>query len=622
MKPKLNPLPNILFNYWWLPLLLVWLVISRFWGLGRLPATMTHDEMVYAAQAKSLAVQGATLDGSLSWFSLQPVDPMYAEWPASFVAVGFWLSNHPLWATHFVSALMGLLLPFGLAWLSYGVWRSKKLAIATLFIASLTPLHWQLSRLMLDAWYSGFFYVWGGALLLTGSSVLVALSLPLFVVGFFGYQGFKLLLLPWIAVLLGLRVTASLKWQLKSAAGLFEHVRQHITRYQLGVLAGCLVLVLWYGFWLMPQQDVNNRLHWTIFSDTTITTQRVNDNRRLSLDNPYLRLIDNRYNHIAFFLSQRLVAALNPQLLFLTTDSNVSGFTVWTHGVFYSVEGALLVLGFLWLLHHRHYRWSGIVAVAGTVVLLLPTLINTQSEWHIMRSGLSYMLMMMIMAWGATQWWRWKLGRGVLIGLYGVSILHFGYHYAYRLPVMSLDFSNFNEYQVARYIQLSLEKNPDQPVVFHTGQPKSFFISYLVYANALNHETASQVVESFRTNHESQQKNYSLGLVTFTDACFDFETQNTELYEVGHLNCRHQNAVDPTILSDKKTASDPATLSIPSVSDSGEKFRILNDRLCGDYTLGTFVHPTSLHQLNLLELTSEEFCTSWVTDLAQFDSFQ
>jgi hypothetical protein len=64
----------------------VFTLFTRFWLLDRLPVSLVHDETVYAAQAKSFAVQGTTLNQAIPWWSLQPVHPFYAELPSVVMA--------------------------------------------------------------------------------------------------------------------------------------------------------------------------------------------------------------------------------------------------------------------------------------------------------------------------------------------------------------------------------------------------------------------------------------------------------------------------------------------------------------------------------------------------------
>jgi len=126
---------------------IIFLIWSRFYQLDLLPASLTHDETVYAISAQSFILQGTDLTQSHKPWSLTPIHPMYAEWPATIMSLGFLISHNSLFAAHFPSALMGVLLPFIFGWLLWGVWRNKQLAIIGVVIAAANPLLWQFSRL-------------------------------------------------------------------------------------------------------------------------------------------------------------------------------------------------------------------------------------------------------------------------------------------------------------------------------------------------------------------------------------------------------------------------------------------------------------------------------------------
>ena len=80
---------------------------SRLFLLQIIPSTIPHDELVYAAQAKSYALQGTTIDQLHFWWQLTPFDAMYAELPATLMSLGFLFSHNALIGAHFTSALMG-----------------------------------------------------------------------------------------------------------------------------------------------------------------------------------------------------------------------------------------------------------------------------------------------------------------------------------------------------------------------------------------------------------------------------------------------------------------------------------------------------------------------------------
>jgi len=470
---QLARLENIAFAF-----LLIFLLWSRLFQLSKLPATLPHDEMVYAIQAQSFVLQGKTLDQRQGFFSLRPSHIMYAEWPAQVMSLGFLLSKQPLLATHLTSVLMGLTLPFLMALLAYTLWQRADITKATFMVFVLSPLFWQMSRLSYDSFYALWFYVAGGVLLLQSKRSLELLSLPVFTVGFFQYQGFKLILLPWIGFLLLLWIVTRLPdHKLRS---FWRAILQ--LRYKLLALLLGLSLMLFYGLVLLPKQDASVRLSSLIFTDTEYLSRVVDTERRLSLNNPLASVLSNKATAIGLFMLQRLVGVFNPNTLLLLIEPNVSGFSVWTHGVFYWVELALLFVGLAVLLVRAKTHLTGLGLLFGVLTLCLPALINSGGEWYLLRSMFSYLLVTLLAAWGLVYVWRLPFWRYVVLGVYLLSVLNFTYQYFYRYPIISLDWGNFDERVLARYIVLHQAQYPEGQVRVYGPEPEYDFWSYLFYS--------------------------------------------------------------------------------------------------------------------------------------------
>lgn len=603
--------------------LLLFLFWSRLFKLDQIPATLPHDEMVYAIQAQSFVLQGKTLDQEQGFFSLKPSHVMYAELPAQVMSLGFLFSQNSLLATHSASALMGLSLPFLMAFLVWCLWKRKDLSKATFVVFVLSPLFWQMSRLSYDAFYSLWFYIAAGVLFVRRDWRIVFLSLPLFALGFFQYQGFKLLLAPWMGFLL-LLLLAREKF-LWSWSDLSKKIKEFWP--QLLILFLGLLLMLYYGLVMLPSQNVSSRLSSVIFSETEYLSKVVNDERRLSLSNPLSSLVSNKATAIGLFILQRLVGVFNPVTLLLLIEPNVSGFSVWTHGVFYWLEIILFFVGLAGLLVKKKLRLTGVLLLLGILTLCLPALINSGGEWYLLRSMFSYLVMTTLAAWGLLFLWQQKFLRLVLFGFYSLSVLNFTYQYFYRYPIISLDWGNFDERVLARYIRLYQEKYPDQKIIVYSTEPEYDFWSYLLYGRLLNSQTKDQIAETMRsyTPFIDSEAEYTFGNLTFSSFCAphdleilskyrnENEDKNQELLIIrqGHKTCPVDEYNRPV---DAKTLQHVPKLSISAVLDSGERIRIYGDKLCSELS-NTFIHVQSLDQLKLEKQDQNEFCSLWIKNL-------
>ncbi|MBU0978223.1 hypothetical protein KKF92_00120, partial [Patescibacteria group bacterium] len=501
-------------------LMMLFLVWSRFFLLGTIPAIIPHDEMVYAVQAKSYAIQGVTLLQNHSFWQLTPFDPMYAELPATIMSLGFKLTQNPLIASHLISALMGVTLPLALAWLTFGIWGQKKPALAVLVLAVFNPLLWQFSRLGYDAFYSLWFYTVGGALLLSHRRSLKLLSLLFFSLGFFNYQGFKLLLLPWIFLLMGLKFSIDVGWS-GSKKWLVKTKNWFYQNRLSGVIFLLLMgLVAYYGLILLPSQPgVAGRLNHTIFSQPELVSDQVDWERRLTLSSPLTSLFSNKPLYVVRFLISRLSEAFNPALLFLLIEPSVSGFSVWTHGIFYFVEGVWMMLGPMALTRQPKWRWSVIVLLLGVVVCSLPTLINTGSEWHLLRTMLSYTLLLILAGWGLVwtldqKWWRWPILAGYIF-----LIANFTHMYFNLYPIISMEWGNFEERVVSNYAQQLAKLKPNYKITVYAVQPDYYFWTHLLFANQLNQKTADEVAKQMREGITKDATRLTIGNITFTNVC-------------------------------------------------------------------------------------------------------
>lgn len=576
--------------------LIIFLIWSRFYHLDILPATLTHDETVYAAQAQSYVLQGSDLTQSHRPWFLKPIHPLYAELPATIMSLGFLISQNSLLATHLSSALMGILTPFIFGWLLWGIWKNKQLTLISVIIAAASPLLWQFSRLSYDTFYSVFFYLVGGAIYVNLKGRQRWWSLPLLIIGFFQYQGLKLLLFPWVGLLFLLQFSS------------LKKIKSHLFKSSGLIVAATVALSLIYGLILLPNQQTNNRLSQTIFSDQAAVAQRVDTNRRLSLTSPWQKYATNKFIQSGLFVADRFIGAFNPNLLFRFGEPNTSGFAVWTHGIFYLVDAVLILLGIVILLAKKKTRWSGVLILLSIIIFSIPNLINTMSEWHMPRTLLAYTMLLVLSSWGGWLIWQDKFWRWIASGVYLVSIIYFSYQYFYRYPVTHLDAGTWDERVAATYAQL----NPtDQKVWIYTNTPDMTFYNYLLYDNKITSENLTEIKKTILLNKDRSEKHYSLNNVTVTNDCIDVTTDRVHVWKVGHSFCRTEDDA----ITKKQELAKLERLTIPAVLDSGEAYRIYEDSLCLPYQLPQFVHLQQIEDLDLQPMDAEQFCTKWITDL-------
>lgn len=593
----------------------VFLIYSRFYQLGSIPVSIPHDEMVYAVQAKSYVLQGTTLDQQHSPWSLKPFDHLYAELPATLMALGYLLTNNPLAGAHLTSALMGVTIPFILSYIFWNLWKNKTLSMALFVVATFNPLFWQFSRLGYDAWYSLWFYLLGTTLLTHPKEKIKWISMPIFFFGFFNYQGFKLLLFPYVLMIALVQIISDLHlWSFKEFIKSITTIFKQHTAI-LSVALSALALTLFFGVVLLPNQgDVEGRLNDIIFKDDQMIIDQVNLDRRQALVSPLTRILVNRPTALVGFMFDRFLSAFNLHLLFMQVEPDVSGFSVWTHGIFYWFEGILMILGVSMILSKKKTRQVGYIFLTFIPILSLPTLINSGSEWHLLRTMLSYTILIFFTAWGMYWLSRHKVLLYLSIPFYLLCIIGFYYEYFYHYPVISADWANYHERIVANYVRLASEAFPDKIISVHVAQPNYFFWSYVLYTDQIKDENIDALAQIESMNSSDNNNKYQLGNVIFSNSCNVDPKAEIFIAESTFRFC--ESAVSNLIENNHLSPEEHEQRSyntLVAILDSGEKLYLLNDKLCRDFSLNNFVHPKSVADLNVEKMDRETFCTTWVT---------
>jgi len=599
-------------------LLVVFLVISRFFLLNQIPLMLPHDEAIYAMQAYSYSVQGTTLNQLQHPWELKPIDPMFAELPATMLMPGFALFHDPLFATHFIPALLGIFLPFLFGWLLYGIWKDKKIALAGIILMSFNPLLWQLSRLSYDPFLSVFFYIAGAAILVNSNRWVKLLSFPVFFLGFFQYQGLKLLLIPWVIIILALQWTV--QENNYSLHDLIHVIKNKWRSYEAIIIVLCIVLVIIYIGILLPHSGASSRANFTIFTDTQFLRKDVSTNRLLSITSPLTSLFANKLTSIGDFMIQRMVGTFNPRQFFIAIDPGANGFLVWTHGLFYWLEGLFMVIGLVYLVSTSMKNKIQFAIIATSLVILnIANVINTTSEWYTFRALMVYVMLLMVGSIGLVRLWNIRFLRLVVIVVYLASIGNFTYQYFFKYPLVSIDAGKFDERLIARYAELSHDKNPHNPVIVYGIQPDFFFSAYLLYSRSLNKTNADTIGRQVRNNQGKQIQSYTLNNVTFTNGCIPANVAGTVVASALDAHpCNETGIRDVTTLLSVSSGSaliKPEMHEIVQVRDSGVLYKVYRDKLCQGIALQGFIHIQSFSQLQIDKLSPSMFCSNWFANV-------
>lgn len=576
--------------------ILAFIIFSRFFLLDKIPATITHDEIQYAVQSYSYVNQGADLSQRYKPWTLETTDPLYAEWPAMIISPGFLLFKNVLLATHFMPAVIGTLFPIVFGWLLYGIWKKRDVFLAGMTIAAFNPLLVIFSRLGYDGLFSLFFYFLGLGILFNLKKWYRLLSIPFLIIGFFEYQGFKLLLFPALVIftLLNISVNNDLS-DIKD----YLKIPKLLDKVIVSVLAFSIILTLFYGLVILPGQDhVSDRLGHTILTDSVYSQKIVSWERFLTLDSPLKGVFSNRITVIAGFMGERLINTYNPYFLFVADEPGMPLF-LWSHGLFYFIEGLFMAAGFYFVFSKKS-KITGIILITSLIILDLPNLINNVSAWFTNRGMFAYVMLLIVGALGLAQVWKNKRMRPLIVLIYFISIIGFSYQYFFRYPVITLDAGNYDERVLSHYLLKAHEKNPDIHIEVIVEQPEYRYSSYIVYAKALKNENKKEISNAIKAHNGK----YTVDNITFSNECPQPRDESGKtIYIQGGIG--------------KCFDSGPNAIHIVALKDSGFRYTIGDDRLCRGIDHSTFINIQTLKQLDVEKMTNEEFCRTTLTKLAK-----
>ena len=294
------------------------------------------------------------------------------------------------------------------------------------------------------------------------------------------------------------------------------------------------------------------------------------------------------------------MAIYDPTHLFIANDAALSGFSVWSQGLFYLLDGILLFFFALFLLVKSSRRDKESFLFLGALFIFgaIPAYLNIGNNWFTFRAAFSYLILIFPLAYSlAWLWQRHKLSFYLIASLYLLSILRFSYDYFYRYPVYSSQGLYFQEKVLSSY----LFRVKDKPVKVYSHRFNDYFESYLFYNNLITAENLSKIKAAY-----IDQDKIEFGQITFLRAsCVAQENESAVIIKDNDFAfCQDEQA--------SEVVKEASHISIASLLDSGELMKIYGDSVCQPYTLKNYLYQNSLVPFSVAELTDGEFCLNWL----------
>jgi hypothetical protein len=573
----------------------------RFFLLGSIPTAIHPDEQSYSVNAQSWLVSGTSLNKTWTPWRLQPLTAMHAELPAAVTSLGYIFTNNPLIATRLPSVIMGGLLPLILAWISWGLFKNENISWGVLITTTFNPWLLQNSRFGFDPLYSLFFYCLAIACYLNLKPPLKYISFPLMILGFFQYQGYKLLFAP-IIFLLILRDWQKEKFKIKKLFTIHNSLLIGLT----------LIFFFSYVFGLKNSSVTVRMSEKSLIGAGYLSsiTQSVDGERRLSLNNKLTPIFSNKINSIALERLNNVFSAFSPTHLFLSGDAGFSGFSVWSHGYFYLLDFIFIIASLQWLLKKKNFKDNWLI-YSFLLIGLIPLILNTTNRWYIFRPSFTYIMISLISGIGLAQLWKKSnlIFKTIIVGLFALSVVNFSYQYFVRYPIYSTTGNYFDHRQLASYVERA---RSEKTVNIYSPEAEFLFQSYLVYTNKINKQSINNIKENYI------REKYSLDNVNFLHKCVPMD--NLDIKNTVSVVDPYEEVCEKTKENKSSTPSAKLThVSLANIIDSGETYKIYGDTVCNAQDLGVFIHTKSLKHFNLKELDNKEYCQEWISNVTKLE---
>ena len=583
---------------WWsisLAIILGFNLILKSWQLGIIPPAMTHDEIYNVAEAQSLSISGRGLNGRWSPWSLTSSHPLFAEWPSLMIAAGSQLfPQNPIIAARTVSVVMGSLLPIILAAITWQLFHRPKLVIMTAILASLNPWLFQISRQNFDSLYSLFWFYLAIWLMLRSQNWSRLWSIPAWTIGFFQYQGLKIVFWPLITLV------SSYLW----TRDRFETSRQFrvpISKWLpiLIIWVSGLMLVGWFG-WRLTHQIAQDRMTDVILLNQAGFDQQMVAEARLTLSNFASGWLANKYVLLSKQILVNYFHSFDLVQWFVRGESLRNPTSVWSVGLFYPWEIVWLLSGLVMIWSAPHWRrqaWllSGIILLGP-----IPQAINNKDIWLIHRASLMFPAVLLIISLGWWKWWEANTSRWWKMGLVTVTVAGFGYfsyEYFYRYPV----YATKGAYAAERVLSSYLRRlPPSKTAVVLSDEARFVYASHLVYNQLIDQNSLPEINTSF--NREEMK----LKQITIKTDCLPL-IKDHNLIILASSTTGDCDKAGPAAQPGKRTA-------INSPVDNARIFTIYNDQLCGLHSLPSFPLVTR-RALAIDDLSDQEFCQTWISNV-------
>jgi 4-amino-4-deoxy-L-arabinose transferase-like glycosyltransferase len=584
-------------EYLYLVLIFFFALFLRTWQLHRFPTGISHVEMDYVINAKSIWLTGKDISQTWNPMKLTALDSreILAEWSSLVLApiIG------PLNNSVFNARLFNALIQSFCAVVIYFIVKkllNKNVGLIAALVYAINPWSFHFGRTAYEVSTSLSFFLLYYLVLIYAKKWKVLYAFPFIVAAFFTYHGFKFLFLPFafFSIL---------------TSFLFIDKKKNFKPY-LVIFLLCLSLMFGYLF-KYKTQAANKRTSEIFFLNNTRTSQQVNKERLESIDLPLKNITSNKLSFLTRDFTSRYLSAFSASYFFVYGDTNgVGGHTLWTHGYFYYLDFLFLMIGFVAMFSKNRKVWLTLSSFA--LVAPIPSAINSTGTSFVHRSALLIPIGVIFIAYGIyfviNSFKKKKLGKTIISILYLVSFANLALIYFVRYPIYGSEGFHLSKRIMAEYIKRVKAKNSEQKIYVVNDEALASFEQYLYFNDEYKKENVDQIGKAV------QENSLELNNVNFNNRCLPIEKltqENTIVIVQDSLRCESEGSfVSPENEELKQLGFD--SIGITYLVDTGQIMKIYNDSLCRDITLNAYSRIQKYSDFDIDKISNEDFCQKWL----------
>lgn len=571
----------------WLLIIFCLALFLRLWWLDAFPVGITHDEMDYVINAKSIFYTGKDISGQWSPFSLtsKSIGNPIAAFPSLLVSPFIGPFNLSLFTARLPYAIISVFTVIVISLIAYKL-LGREVGIISGLLFAINPWSIHFGRTAFEAPVAILFYLLALYISLNTKNWKILYVFPFLFLAFFSYHGTKIIFLPFVLII----IAFSYYWNGK---------KHELIKPLLTLLFLCIAVFIYFVFSL-KYQTVGERTNELVFFPNSETSNLVDSERKLAIPSKLNNIFSNKITSFGRTITEKYLLAFSTDFLFLRGEQR-GAYSTWFHGPFYYIDVFFLLIGLVAMFKRKSKEC--LLFLALVLIAPIPSIVSRLGESYVLRSSLMFPFLVIFIAYGI---WRaisffkkYSKFMIVLISIiYFISFAYFYHLYLYRYPVYGSEGFFFSERVLSEYILRA--KNKDRKVYVLVQDPSKTFEQYLFYSGIYdNKDNIQNIAEKIRNETFSFQE------VFLINDCLEEELINEDIVII--------KSKDMICLNLLKEIKEKEVLHISALSDGGSIFQIYNDVLCQKYNLKTYPRVSSREEFYLKTQEDIDFCEKWIS---------